>query len=240
MSKFSNSLSRRSFLKLLASAGAATLLPPLMPRAAQASLGQALLVSDIHFNPFFDSSLVSILIASPAYQWDAILASSQDRRLGCYGQETNYKLLDYGLKAMRAACPKPDCIIYTGDLPCHGIWSSFLGFSSNLQERDQFIAKLVEFMGLKFKAAFPGTPVYFALGNNDSFCADYQITPRGAYLHSTALPFSRYFLNEPQPSTGFLQDYRNLGCYNLAGPAPGLRVVAINSNYLSNHWSCQC
>jgi len=240
MLKLPNSLSRRSFVKLLAAAGAAALLPPLMPRAAQAALGQALLVSDIHFNPFFDAALVPSLIASPAYQWDAILASSQDKRLGCYGQETNYNLLDYGFKAMKAACPQPNCIIYTGDLPCHGVWDTFLNFSSDLVKRDLFLTKLVEFMGLKFKAAFPGTPVYFALGNNDSFCADYQITQRGTYLHSTALPFSRYFLNEPQPSAGFLRDYRNLGCYNLAGPVPGLRVIAINSNYLSNHWSCQC
>ncbi|MBU1349425.1 metallophosphoesterase, partial [Patescibacteria group bacterium] len=224
-------------------AGAATALPPLLSRTARAwhpGLGQALLVSDIHFNPYADVSLVPSLISSPASQWDAILASSQDKRLNCYGQETNYNLLNYGFKAMRAACPQPDCVIFTGDLPCHGVWDSFASFSSSLKERDQFITKLVEFMGLRFKAAFPGAPVYFALGNNDSFCADYKITPRGNYLHATAPVFSRNYLKESQPSTPFLRDYQNLGCYNLPGPLPGLRVVAINSNYLSRHWTCQC
>jgi sphingomyelin phosphodiesterase acid-like 3 len=235
-----HNLSRRWFLKMLAAAGAAALVPPLLPRAAQAGQAQALLVSDIHFNPFCDASLVPSLIASPAAQWDSILASSQDKSLNCYGQETNYNLLAYGFKAMKAACPSPECIIYTGDLPCHGVWDTFLRFSSNLGERDQFLTKLVEFMGRKFRGAFPGAPVYFALGNNDSFCADYKITPRGSYLRATALPFSRHFLNQSQPSGAFLQDYQNLGCYNLAGPAPGLRVIAINSNYLSIHWSCQC
>jgi sphingomyelin phosphodiesterase acid-like 3 len=237
---FKTSLSRRSFLKLMASAGAAAALPPLLPLSARAGTRQALLVSDIHFNPYADVSLVPSLIASPASQWDAIFASSTDKRLNCYGQETNYNLLNYGFKAMRAACPQPDCVIFTGDLPCHGVWDSFAHFSKSQEERDQFITKLVEFMGLRFKAAFPGAPVYFTLGNNDSFCADYKITPRGPYLHATAPVFSGLYLRQSQPSTAFLRDYQNLGCYNLPGPLPGLRVLSINSNYLSHHWTCQC
>ena len=235
-----NKLDRRSFLKLLAAAGAATAIPPLWPKAAQADIGQALLVSDIHFNAFYDSSLVSDLMRSPASQWNAIFASSPDKRLGRYGQETNFNLLDCGLKSMKAACASPDCVIYTGDLPCHGIWQKLEGYSSDENQRNQFITKLVEFIGLRFRSMYPGVPVYFVLGNNDSFCQDYKITPRGEYLQATAAPFLQIFLGSPEPASAFYEDYQNLGCYNLPGPGPGLRVVALNSNYMSVHWSCQC
>lgn len=237
---FKTSMNRRSFLKLLAATGAAAALPPLLPRSASAALGQVLLVSDIHFNPFADVELVPALIASPAWQWNSILASSTDKRLNCYGQETNYNLLDYGIRAMRAACPRPDCVIYTGDIPCHGVWDTFSTFDSSPQKRDQFLTKMVEFLGLRFKTAFPRAPVYFTLGNNDSFCADYKITPRGTYLQATAPVFSGLYLKESQPTAQFMGDYQNLGCYSLPGPLPGLRVISINSNYLSRHWTCQC
>lgn len=233
-------LNRRGFIKLLAAAGGALALHPLKPVWANQGFGQVLMVSDIHFDPFYDSSLVTRLIASPASQWNAIFASSPDKRLNNYGQETNYNLLDYGLRSMRAACAAPDCVIYTGDLPCHGIWQKLENFGADQKVRDQFILKLIEFMGMRFRSMYPHAPIYFALGNNDSFCQDYKITPRGDYLHATAASYHRLFLNSPQPGAGFFRDYQNLGCYNLPGPMPGLRVIAINSNYLSHHWSCQC
>jgi sphingomyelin phosphodiesterase acid-like 3 len=233
-------LDRRTFIKLLAAAGAATVLNPLRTVSAAPGTGQALMVSDIHFDPFSDTRLVSDLIASPASQWNSIFASSQNKRLNCYGQETNFNLLDYGLRSMKAACPAPDCVIYTGDLPCHGIWQKFAAFNSDQKLRDQFIHKLVEFMGLRFRSMYPNAPVYFCLGNNDSFCQDYKITPRGDYLHSTAPTYHQAFLKSPQPSASFFQDYQSLGCYSLPGPIPGLRIMAINSNYMSVHWSCEC
>lgn len=233
-------LNRRTFLKFLAAAGGALALDPLKPVWANQGTGQVLMVSDIHFDPFYDSSLVPRLIASPASQWNAIFASSQDKRLSSYGQETNFNLLDYGMGSMKAACSAPDCVIYSGDLPCHGIWQKIAGFGADQKVRDQFILKLIQFMGMKFRSLYPRAPIYFALGNNDSFCQDYKITPRGDYLHATAATFHQIFLNSPQSSAGFFRDYQNLGCYNLPGPMPGLRIVAINSNYLSIHWSCDC
>ena len=233
-------LSRRSFLKLLAAAGASAALPPL-PRAWSAEpTGQVLLVSDIHFNPYSRTSLVPRLMEAEAGQWDAIFASSPDKRLASYGFETDYNLLKYGLQAMSRACAQPDCIIYTGDLPCHGVWQRFARFSQSQAERNSFLAKLVEFMGRCFRTHFPRTPVYFALGNNDAYCGDYQITPQGEYLQDTATTFYSCFLGSPGSEAAFRDDFQRLGCYSLPGPAKGLRVVTINSNYFSPRWSCQC
>lgn len=231
---------RRKFLKLLAVAGVTAAAPLLGSRPAAARQGRALLVSDIHFDPYFDGSLTPALIRAPASGWRGILASSPDKRLGCYGLETNYNLLDYGLRAMRAACPRPDCVIYTGDLPCHGVWDQFETYSQDPAQREDFLTKLVEFMGLLFRAYFPRATVYFTLGNNDSFCQDYKIVPQGPYLRRTAPVYYKTYLGSPAAAEDFYRDYQGLGCYSLPGPGPGLTVLSINNIYLSTHWSCQC
>jgi hypothetical protein len=229
-------LSRRRFLRLaaLAAAGAAA---PAWPGRARASGRRALVAADIHFNPYHDPSLVPELIRAPARQWDAILAGSARRGLGAYGQETNHLLLESGLAAMRRACPDPELILYLGDVPCHQIWADF-HLHGPARQRDSFIVKLVEHLGRRFQAHFPGRPVLFALGNNDALCADYQVTPAGEYLARTAEPYQRHFL-AGRGGAGFAGPFRELGCYSLA-LSGRRRVVSLNTNYLSAHFACQC
>src|SRR5689334_14874545 len=50
-------------------------------------------VSDIHFNPFADPTLVTKLEAADVAQWSAILASSSITAFSAYGSDVNDPLL---------------------------------------------------------------------------------------------------------------------------------------------------
>jgi hypothetical protein len=73
----------------------------------------ALLLSDIHFEPFWDPAKAPQLAAAPASEWKAILAAApspdQQQRFAalqqsCHarGADTSFALFDSSLKAMRA------------------------------------------------------------------------------------------------------------------------------------------
>ena len=90
----------------------------------------ALLISDIHFDPFHDPARVQQLIDSPVSQWRSILkaplspnqqqafAALQER---CYarGVDTPYTLLQSSLQAMRSRQPDAKFMTVSGDLIAH-------------------------------------------------------------------------------------------------------------------------
>ncbi len=158
----------------------------------------ALLVSDIHFEPFWDPAKAVRLAAAPVGQWDAILAApdSPDRarrfsalQKACHarGSDTSYPLLESSLKAMQAHASGARFITVSGDLMAHQ-------FSCKLQatfpngtpaQYGSFAANAVAFVLAQLRRTFPGVPVYAALGNNDSDCGDYHLDPGGPFLAAT-------------------------------------------------------
>src|ERR1700749_2617569 len=52
--------------------------------------GRFFTLSDLHFNPYYDSSLVMKLAQTDVQNWEAIFQSSQVKNYGVYGQDSYF------------------------------------------------------------------------------------------------------------------------------------------------------
>jgi hypothetical protein len=116
-------------------------------------------VSDIHFNPFFDDTLVPQLMRSPAEQWPELFATSSVTGHGTYFKtETNYKLLDSALAAAAAATRGPDFVLFTGDFLAHNFHEKYQAANQgSLDGLDDFITRTIAFVVVMFNKHFPGS-----------------------------------------------------------------------------------
>ncbi|WP_246198059.1 metallophosphoesterase [Solidesulfovibrio aerotolerans] len=196
--------------------------------------GTFLLFSDVHLNPFAAPALVPALVAAPVEGWRDILAKGP-AGFSPYGQDTNNALFQSFLDAMVAASPKPDFILFPGDLLCHHFWALYPKLSGDASQAglEAFIQKTVEYFFSEVSRRFPGVPVYVALGNNDSTEGDYRIQPASPYLAATAQTLARMLPTEASRSD-FLSTYSHYGCYAVTLPeAGGVRLVVVNDIFWS-------
>lgn len=158
----------------------------------------AVFLSDIHFEPFWDPAKAPRLAAAPVEQWHAILSSPDSPartaqfaalQKACHakGNDTSYPLLAASFHAMRATAPSPTFITLSGDLMAHAFFCKLQAALPRAtdSERRSFAAKTVSFVIAELTAAYPGVPLYVALGNNDSDCGDYQLDPNSHFLTTT-------------------------------------------------------
>lgn len=104
------------------------------PTAAYAQAAQktvsAMLISDVHFEPFWDPDKVPDLKNQPLSNWDGILSSApssnqaakfDEMQKQCHarGVDTPYALLESSLKAMRAHAAGISFVTVSGDLIAH-------------------------------------------------------------------------------------------------------------------------
>ncbi len=165
---------------LLLSAPTAPAPPPAAPPAA--ATGQFLHLSDLHFNPFADPTLFPRLNAAPVDQWEGIFKASGVQQPNTDPlTDSNYPLLASALTAAQPAKPY-DYVVVTGDYLAHGFEDQLSGLTSDPAVQQAFTAKTVSFVNRMLGQAFPGSPLIATLGNNDSVCGDYQLTPGGDIL----------------------------------------------------------
>ncbi|QAZ69053.1 phosphodiesterase [Solidesulfovibrio carbinolicus] len=196
--------------------------------------GSFSLFSDVHFSPFADPSLVRELAASPVEWWRAILARSKPG-LSPYGQDANNALFQSFLDDMAARSPRPDFILFPGDLLCHDFWTLYPKLSKDRTQAglEAFIQKTVAYFFSEVARRFPGVPVYAALGNNDSVEGDYRIAPNSPYLTLTAQAMAALLPSE-SARADFGATYPQYGCYAVTlAEAGGVRLVVINNVFLS-------
>src|SRR5262249_21168273 len=148
--------------------------------SSSAPTGNALLISDIHFDPLADPVIVKQLIARPAAQWQATFASSTQTGYAHSPNDTNYPLLKSALSAASAQNPF-DFVIALGDYLRHDFQSAFVSAGGSPSQFPGFATKAAIFVVDTIQAAF-AVPVYFALGNGDSTCGDYRLAPGNAFL----------------------------------------------------------
>src|ERR1041385_4798491 len=88
---------------------------------ASAALGDEtfLSISDIHFNPFADPTIVTKLEAADVSQWDAIFASSTVTTFSASGSDSNDPLLLSAVSEMKKQLPSPRFVIISGDFLAH-------------------------------------------------------------------------------------------------------------------------
>ena len=230
------------------------LLPLSSARAEQLHLRSTvpvLMLSDIHLDPFHDPAKLPQLRSAPASAWAAILngtpSPTQAADFAHLQSACGVKAIDTPIArlatALRAAQKQPPAPLYvtgTGDLHAHELNCRFhlLAPGSTAADYTGFAIKTAAFIALQLHLAFPHSPIYFALGNNDSGCDDYHEDPDSSFLRAGAVSFAADALN-PANRSAILSQFPQLGDYNIALPAPiqHTRLIVLQDIFQSAKYS---
>jgi sphingomyelin phosphodiesterase acid-like 3 len=227
-----------------------TALAPAQHRAPARREVKVVMLSDLHFDPFYDPAKFAQLNAAPVSRWAEILGqrssvaqmtdfSALQEACHIRGVDSPWALVASSLHEARLREPKPLFVTVGGDLLAHGFGCKFqlLNPHASTAELSSFSAKTVAFVALQLRLAFPGTPVFFALGNNDSGCGDYRETPDGAFLHAVAASFAEDLIN-PANRSALLSSFPKLGDYTAELPAPmhKTRLIVLQNIFDSTHY----
>jgi sphingomyelin phosphodiesterase acid-like 3 len=221
---------------------AATLVPGCFSQSSAPKPVKALLLSDIHFDPFRNPEQFAALAAADPEVWPSILAkpSAESTPEPCpsRGFDTDWPLLTASIQAEQAALPHPAFITLSGDLTGHEFDCRYKALGGAPAAYGAFAAKVVAFVAGQIRRAFPGTPVYFALGNNDSGCGDYFEDLGSQYLASVAGDFGASLpsaADRKSISTTLPTDAGN----HVALPLPRTRLIILQNLFESvGYQSC--
>lgn len=210
----------------------------------------ALMVSDIHFDPFHDPAKARELARDPVSEWAGVLASPASPhqaaefaalQSACHerGADTPYALLRSSVGAMQAQGTRPRFITVTGDLLAHRFvcrYEKAVGGPASGYE--PFVEKTLKFVVGELHAAWPDVPIYFSLGNNDSACGDYRLDAGSRFLAGTARIFG-----EGLPARERKLEMREFpagGYYSVKLlPLRNTRLIVLNTQFLSpNYRTC--
>jgi len=215
--------------------------------AAVAPTVPAIFLSDIHLDPYSDPAKVPQLIAAPASEWATILGSPDsptrakdfaDLARSCpdRGKDTDDHLWQSSLSALHASSRGAHFATVTGDLLAHSFDCKYkkLAPKPSAQEYIAFTAKTVQYIVSGLRTALPNVPIYFALGNNDSGCADYHVDASGDPFLAAIAPI----LAETLPAAdrqSAAADLASGGHYSALLPAPigNTRIISVDDVYLS-------
>jgi sphingomyelin phosphodiesterase acid-like 3 len=189
--------------------------------------------SDVHFDPFFDPSLLGALEAAPESQWASIFAGSAITGPGQYGHTTNHVLLQRSLAAIQAQ--HPAFVIFGGDILVQD-FSTFYYALTRTQDQaamKAFALKTVTFVVHQVRAALGTTPVYFTLGNWDDYAGSFGLQPDDPFLADTAALFFDGLLLGTTDRLAFEATYRAGGSYAVEVPGSNLVVVGLNTGFLA-------
>ena len=216
----------------------------------RAATVEALLVSDIHFEPFWDPAKAARLEAAPASEWNAILAepASADQAArfaelqttcGVHGTDTPYPLYESSLKAIHSDASGAKFIVLSGDLISHDFSCAFKTMfpTAGPEGYRAFVEKTIDYVMSGLRGALPGVPVYAALGNNDSDCGDYQLDPDSAFLAETGKS-----LTADVPAKDRAEAQRTFaegGFYSARLPAPleRTRILVLDDLFMSRRYA---
>jgi sphingomyelin phosphodiesterase acid-like 3 len=204
---------------------------------------RVLAVSDIHFDPFHDRSLLPELVAAPATAWRGVFERAGHPEVGSFIRETNVALLESALGAMQVAAPDAAALIITGDFVAHGFVEHFHELTQGMPGADlpAFFDKTVAFVAGEIRRAFPAAQILPAIGNNDAPCGNYMSEPRGAFLGGFAKAFGDAIAPQPGGEAPFMADLAAGGYY--AVPlrfAPRGRAIVLNTSYWSVGYKNRC
>ena len=208
-----------------------------------------LMVSDIHFEPFWDPAKTQQLAAAPASEWNAILAApaspDQQKRFEALqktcnskGVDTSYPLFSSSLKAMQSDATGAKFITLSGDLIAHKFNCKFDAVfpQADAAAYKSFVEKTVDFVLLELRVTLPGVPLYAALGNNDSDCEDYKLDAHGELLAAEAKSFAADFPAAERSRTQ--ESFTAGGYYDVSLPAPfkNARMIVLDDIFMSDRY----
>jgi sphingomyelin phosphodiesterase acid-like 3 len=210
----------------------------------------ALLLSDIHFEPFWDPAKAAQLAAVPVSEWKAILSAppspDQQQRFAalqqtCHarGADTSSALFDSSLKAMRKPAAGARFVAVSGDLLAHALQCKYNALfpESTPAGYREFVSKTLDYVIGELDGSFPGVPVYIALGNNDSDCGDYRLDAHSEFLSAAGKEVTKNFpASERQAAE---ESFAAGGYYSVALPAPieNARLLVLNDIFMSKNYA---
>jgi len=204
--------------------------------AAQAETFLSL--SDIHFDPFADPSLVTKLEAADVTQWQSILASSSTTAFSAYGSDVNEPLLRSAVAEMKAQIPKPPFVLISGDFLAHKFQQTYQQYATDKSQEayTAFVTKTIAYIASVLRDAYPNARIYPTLGNNDSDCGDYAVAPDSVFLANF-----RDIWTSAVGSRSFVRRFPTGGYYHADVPGVrDLRIIAINTNFFSTDYKNTC
>jgi sphingomyelin phosphodiesterase acid-like 3 len=223
---------------------------PVPAKSSPPTTVAALLVSDIHFEPFWDPEKAAQLDAAPVTQWNAILAaapsSGREQRFDalqqtCHarGVDTSYPLLESSLQAMRGSAAGIRFVTVSGDLIAHAFDCKYrtLFPHSTADAYRTFVEKTIGYVVAELNGISPGVPVFVALGNNDSDCGDYRLDARSEFLAATGRQIVEAVPAAERDSA--LKTFAEGGYYSVPLPAPirNARLLVLNDIFLSGKYT---
>jgi sphingomyelin phosphodiesterase acid-like 3 len=209
----------------------------------------ALLLSDIHFEPFWDPAKVAQLDGAPVAKWNGILApppsSDQQQRFAALqqscptkGTDTSYTLFQSSLDAMRTNAAGAGFVTVSGDLISHAFHCKYFTLfpKATPAEYKTFVEKTITYVVDELDASFPKTPVYVALGNNDSSCDDYLIDAGSDFLKDTGMEVTKNFPAAERQSAQ--TTFADEGYYSVSLPAPikNARLLVLDDLFMSKSY----
>ena len=195
--------------------------------APPAPSGNALLLSDLHFDPLADPAIVKELIAAPVSGWEAIFSSSKQLGYAHTPHDANYPLLKSALSSASAQS-SIDFVVTSGDYLRHNFQDAFVKAGGSPGEFTDFATKTALFVIKTLQTTFR-VPIYFALGNDDSPCGDYRVDPGGPFLAQLADALE-VLANHPAAAA----DFRAAGFYELPHPTLSKHEILVLNTVL---WS---
>ncbi len=206
---------------------------------AAPAAGQLLVMSDIHFDPMADASLVDRLTGAEPAGWQAIFEGGGNRSPSRYGKDTNWPLLRSAIQHMKTTLPRPAFVLLPGDFLAHQFRNKFDAAAHDHSDAAyrQFVRRTMQFVALQFEQAFPATPILPVLGNNDEDCGDYQLQPNGPFLDDT-LPILRALLGDAGREPGLAREWTSFG--NAGVTVHGVRVLLTNTIFFSRNYLNRC
>jgi sphingomyelin phosphodiesterase acid-like 3 len=216
---------------------------PAIQVVGDAAGGHCLIVSDMHFNPFYtndgkhniDTKLRDVLATADIAQWDSILTAYNGATLDTTrGFDSQYNLIKSAMDNISANYAAPDFIAITGDFLFHSYYNKTdtIPFKTPQQERLLRFKTMAYLAGL-FQQKFPGVPVIPAFGNND--------TDNGDYVFPTDEFLSAYLKNwnlVPSPTSKLKVDTSAFHTGGYYKAQLGSQVfLSVNTTILSNNGS---
>ena len=233
----------RGFRALVVAVWVALALLPCAPSGAQAAQlpftigagqGVFLHISDIHFNPFADQTIVRRLIAAPVEQWAAIFRASRNTPFWDKNQDTTFPLFTSMLAATKG--PAYDYVLNTGDVLSHDFKDDFIKAGGTESEYGGFVIKTMRFVDRMLKQSFPKSPLIAVLGNNDATCDDYMLAPNDPMLPAIGRDLPAV-ARHPKA----LRDYTMGGSYAVPHPkVPKHDIVVLSDVFLSRKYRDAC
>lgn len=200
--------------------------------------GTGLFLSDIHFNPLMDKTIVDSLAQAPASQWDSIFATSTQIACATYQEDTNFALLQSALAAMRQRVPNPDIIFISGDLLVHYFQQFFNAAATDHSQAayEAFVNTTEQYLAMKLLQTFPNAQILPTLGDWDSTSGTTSTYAGPDFLAAFASSWEAA-VNRHGGAPDFQTTFSTGGYYTTAFPVdPRGRLIGL----YTQPWAAEC